>query len=72
MIKTIATTKTAIVLETMAVVMKTSKVFRIEFIIVIGEKTIRIVTKIFKKSSITIFNKREKYILINGDVLTFV
>lgn len=71
-IKTVATTKIVFAIKIVAVMATTSKVFRKESIIAIEEKIATVIARTSRRSSPANFNGREKYILINSDVATFV
>lgn len=67
-----AITKTRAIINNVVAMAKAPKVFKKEFIIVMKEKTATVVAKTFRKNSVVNFNKKEKYIKINGNIVAFV
>lgn len=69
---TAATTGTITVVKTVVAVTGAPKVFRKKFIIMVKEEIATVAARAFWRGSAANFNKREKYIWINGNVAAFV
>lgn len=70
-IKTAAIIETAAIMETTVVIAKASKIFKKEAIIAARKESATLIAKTFRKGSTTSFNKKEKYIEMNGNTMTF-
>lgn len=70
-VKTTAITETVVVMETIAIAARILQIFRKKAIIATRHKTATIMARAFKKNDATSFNKKKKYIQINGNIAAF-
>lgn len=70
-VETAATIGTAAIVGTVATAARASKIFRKSAIIAVKKETATMAARVSKKGGAVSFNRREKYICINGNAMVF-